>query len=299
MKDESGYRPALGYLAATLVMLIWASWLVASRSAAQSPLTIYDLAAMRYGISAIFAAPFVIYFKAWESIPIKRILVFSFLLSPFYILCVFNGFNYAPAAHGGIFMNGVLPAVTLLIGWLWLSEKASVIQLLGVALIFIGAVLAVIDGSTLSLADSWRGDLFFVGGALFFSGYLVIGRLWKITTLQILLCSSVINAILYVPIWAFFLPSGIAQSNDQQLLLQVLYQGLIPNLLGLLLVGYAIRQIGSASTAAFMAGVPALGTVLSMFLLDEFPGIYGWLSLLILTPGILMVAVYRRSRIIQ
>jgi drug/metabolite transporter (DMT)-like permease len=275
-------------------MLIWATWLVASRSGAQSSLTAFDLAAMRYGISAIFALPIVLYFKPWRSMSLKRIAVFSFLMSPVYILCVFGGLYFSPAAHGGIFMNGVLPAVTLFIGWLWNKEKAVPRQLIGVVMIICGAVLAVVDASHLSLTDSWKGDLMFFTGAIFFSGYLVISRRWQISTTQILLCSSVINAIIYVPIWYFFLPSGIAEAPQSQLLLQGFYQGLIPNFVGLLMVAYAVRNVGSAATAAFMAAVPAMGTILSLFVLGEVPGALGWFSLAVLTPGIVLVAVIRR-----
>ena len=283
-----------GYLAAASVMLIWATWLVASRSAAISSLTIYDLAAMRYGISAIFALPIVLYFKPWQSMNIGRIFTLSFLMSPFYILCVFAGFNFAPASHGGIFMNGILPAVTLFLAWVFFAERARKLQIAGVIMIIVGAVLALVDGSQLGFSQSWRGDLFFVAGACFFSGYLIVSRQWQISATQILLCSSVINALFFVPVWFFWLPSGIDGASQNQLIVQVLYQGLIPNLLGLILVAYAVRNVGSSATAAFMAGVPAMGTILSMFWLAEFPGFYGWLSLIILTPGIILVAVIKR-----
>ncbi|MFT5658404.1 MAG: drug/metabolite transporter (DMT)-like permease [Gammaproteobacteria bacterium] len=286
----------LGYLSAGAVALIWATWLVASRSGTQSSLTVFDLAVLRYGVSAVFALPLVLYFKPWKSMPARRIVILTFLLSPIYILFVFGGFVYAPAAHGGIFMNGVLPAFTLLIGWYWLAEKVTRIQLLGVGAIIVGASLAVADASQLSLADSWQGDLMFVIAAVFFSAYLVLGRLWHIETLQILMCSSVINAIMFVPVWYLFLPSGMADASESQLLIQTLYQGLIPNLLGLLLVATAVRHVGPAATAAFMAAVPGLGTILSLVFLGETPGWLGWLSLFILTPGIIMVAVIRKPK---
>ena len=50
-----------GYLAAIAVVLVWGMWLVVSRMGAQSPMSIYDLAAMRYGVSAIIALPIVLY----------------------------------------------------------------------------------------------------------------------------------------------------------------------------------------------------------------------------------------------
>jgi drug/metabolite transporter (DMT)-like permease len=288
-------NPLLGYICAGAVALIWSTWLVAARSGAQSSLTVFDLAALRYGVSAIFALPLVLYFKPWHSMPFRRIAILTFLLSPVYILFVFGGFVYAPAAHGGIFMNGILPAFTLLIGWYWLSEKVTLVQMVGVVAIIVGASLAVADASKLSLFDSWIGDLMFVIAAIFFSVYLVVSRLWHIKTLQILMCSSVINAFIFIPVWYFLLPSGVAEASDSQLLIQVLYQGLIPNLLGLLLVATAVRHVGPAATAAFMAAVPGLGAILSLIFLGEEPGMLGWLSLAILTPGIVMVAVIRKA----
>ena len=106
-----------GYFACLTVMLIWVLWLLVSRIGANSSLTVYDLAAMRYGISAVVSLPFVIYFKAWNSLPAKRALILSIVLGPLYIVTVFSGFIYAPAAHGGIFMNGLVPIFTIFIAW--------------------------------------------------------------------------------------------------------------------------------------------------------------------------------------
>ncbi len=282
----------LGYAAAFTVTLIWATWLIASRTGAQSALTPYDLAALRYGVSAVVALPLVLYFKPWRTLSVKRIAVVSLLLGPHYILAVFFGFEFAPAAHGGIFMNGALPAMTLLISWLWLNDRAHRWQLVGVALIFTGTCLAAADVSVLSMAGAWHGDILFIIAGIFFAGYLVVGRLWNITTMQVLLCSSVVNAAYYIPIWFFFLPKGFTEATQGQILLQTLYQGLIPGLLGLVLVAYASRNIGASLTAAFMAAVPTLGTVLGVIFLEEVPGWAGWLSLFVLTPGILLVAFY-------
>ncbi len=294
LKSASTDSKWKGYCAATFVVLIWSGWLVVSRSGAQSVLTIYDLAMIRYGVSSIVALPFVLYFKPWQTMPVKRIVLISFLLSPFYILLVFGGFIFAPAAHGGIFMNGVLPAITLILGWLWLSERPVMQQIAGGILIVIGTGLATVDQSPLLTPDTWIGDLMFLGGAVFFSFYMVAGRVWQVSAMQILLCGSVINAITFFPIWLLFLPSGFQLAQNSELYLQLFYQGLIPNLVGIMCVTYAVRSIGSPATAAFMAAVPAAGTVLSFILLGEAPGLLGWFSLMPLTIGILMVALARR-----
>lgn len=280
-----------GCLAAAGVTFIWSMWLVVSRVGAQSTLNAYDLTAIRYGVSALAATPFVLYYKPWRYMSLRRIVCLSMLLGPIYILCVYFAFDYAPAAHGGVFMNGAMPAITLFLSWWFVKQSSSKIQLAGVALILMGAALSAADVSGLSIAGAWRGDVLFIVAALFFSGYLILARLWSVTPTQVLFCSSIINAVLFVPVWFFFLPSGLSEVQPQQLYLQVFYQGLVPGLFGLILVAYATRTIGPAATSAFIAAVPGLGVLLGIVFINELPGIIGWLGLLVLTPGILMVSL--------
>ena len=102
-----------GYAAAWCIVFVWSFWLIVSRVANQSGLTIYDLAAFRYGLAALIAVPLCLYYKPWRGLRLAQIAVLSFILGPVYILIVFSGFLYAPAAHGGIFMNGVLPLISI------------------------------------------------------------------------------------------------------------------------------------------------------------------------------------------
>jgi len=273
------------------VVFIWALWLVVSRAGAQSTLNAYDLTAIRYGISAVASLPIVLYYKPWRSMSLKRIAGLSLLLGPLYILCVYFAFDYAPAAHGGVYMNGAMPAITLFLSFLFLQQKSTSIQLFGVGLIFSGTLLTAADVSGLSIPGAWRGDLLFIVAAVFFSGYLVVARAWSVTPTQVMLCGSLINAIIFVPTWYWWLPSGLAEADGAQLALQIFYQGLIPGLLGLVLVAVATKNIGPAATSAFIAAVPGLGAVLGAIFLNEVPGTLGWLSLVVLTVGILMVSL--------
>jgi drug/metabolite transporter (DMT)-like permease len=284
---QSNRNYLLGIAAASAVVLIWSTWIVASRSGALSPLTIYDLAAMRYGISAVITLPFILWLQPWKTISVKRMTALTLLLSPVYILLVFGGFNFAPAAHAGIFMNGVLPVLTLAIGWLWLREKASKPQLAAASLILLATILVVADASTLSFESSWIGDIMFLIGGVFFTIYMIVNRLWKIKNTHVILCSAVINAIFYVPVWYFFLPSNLEIASRSDIALQAVYQGLVPNLVGLLLVAFAVRNIGSSVTSSFMAAVPGGAAILGFMFLGEELGWLSWLALALLTIGIL------------
>ncbi len=281
----------LGLLAGISVVFIWSFWLVVTRSGVSSTLTIYDFAAFRYGLSSLIALPIVLYYKPWQTISLFRICAVTFLLGPVYILCVFSGFIYAPASHGGIFMNGLMPVITLFFGFILLGQKIFLQQILGASIILLGAFLVIFDGINLSFSNTWIGDLFFITGAIFFSIYVILSRLWNITMTQLLLCGSVINAILYLPIWWYLLPHGFIGVPRDILTLQMIYQGFVPNLIGIFFITYASQQIGSASISAILSAVPPIGSVLGLIILNETLGFYGWLSLLFITPGILAVVL--------
>jgi len=156
--------------------------------------------------------------------------------------------------------------------------------------------LAFLDLSTLVNSYTWRGDALFLVSAGFFSGYLLFTRQWNLTMMEILFCSSIVNCAIYLPIWLIFLPKGELDVVSHQLLLQICFQGVIPNVVGLLLVANAAKNIGSSVTAAFLAAVPALSSILGVIFLDEVLGMLSWLSVLLITPGIVLMAFGDKSR---
>jgi len=283
--------PRSGYLACTMVVCIWAFWLIVSRIGATSTLTIYDLATLRYGISALVALPFVIYFKAWKNLPFQRIVILTFLLGPLYILTVFSGFIFAPAAHGGVFMNGPVPIMTLILGAILLNTAIEYRKFAGAALIIVSSAVLGFGASGFMLAQSWIGDLCFIFGGLCFAVFVTLSRLWNIKTLDIFFCGSVVNAVIYVPVWYFFLPSGFATTEISLVVLQSIYQGLLPNLVGLVFIAHASKTAGADVTAAFMAIVPGFGALLGVILLSEQMPLTSWGAIVGLTAGLLLMAL--------
>lgn len=285
----------LGLSAAIVVVFIWSGWLVISKIGAESKLTIYDIAALRYGISAIIAFPIVLYLKPWKDILIHRIIVLTILAGVPYVLLAYAGFTYAPASHGGVFLNGALPAMTLALAWIWLKERPRLQQITGAVLIIIGALMAAVEASVAAVYEAWIGDLLFLTAGLSFSVYLILNRLWNVTIPLVLLSLSVVSGFLYIPIWYIFLPSALVETTHSQILLQAAYQGLLPNLVGLGLISIAVRRAGASATAAIMSAVPGLGAVLGIVLLGEILGPMTWMGICIVTLGILLITIRRHT----
>jgi len=284
-----------GYAAAWFIVFVWSFWLIVSRVANQSGLTIYDLAAMRYGLASLVALPLCLYYKPWRGLRLNQIAVLSFILGPVYILIVFSGFRYAPAAHGGVFMNGLLPLISVLFGVFLFRTRPGLQQVLGAALILVSAVGLAWDTSVASVQGAWVGDLLFVIGALFFSSYVILSERWHLGAMQIIFCGTVVNAVLYLPVWALWLPSGLADASMGPLLLQAIYQGFVPNLIGLLFVAHASRTIGNGSTSFILAAVPGGGAILGVLILGERLNVISILALVALTVG-LLISVRRRKQ---
>lgn len=285
-----------GYAAAWSIVFVWSSWLIVSRVAEGSGLTIFDLAAMRYGLAAIVALPLCLYYKPWRGLSLLQIAVLSFILGPVYILCVFAGFLFAPAAHGGIFMNGVLPLITILIGFLVFANRPSGRQLVGAIMILMSAVVLAGDAMATTDPQAWIGDLLFIIGAVFFSCYVLLSERWQLGAMQIIFCGTLVNAVIYLPIWLLFLPSGVAAAPTGPLLLQAFYQGFVPNLIGLLFIAHASRTIGNAQTSSILAAVPGMGALLGAVILSESLSIIGIFAIGILTVGLLISVRKPRRR---
>lgn len=284
-----------GHAAAWTIVFVWSFWLIVSRVAADSGLTIFDLAAMRYGLAALVALPLSLWFKPWRGLGLMQIAVLSFILGPVYILCVFSGFLFAPAAHGGIFMNGVLPLISILFGLLLFRTLPGARQVLGAVLILVSTIVLAWDGTATSGAQAWIGDLLFVIGALFFATYVILSERWRVTSMQVLFCGTVVNAALYLPVWALFLPSGLADAPLKPLLLQAVYQGFIPNLVGLIFIAHASRTIGNAGTSSILAAVPGVGSLLGALILGEALSPLAIAAIVLLTLG-LLTSVRRRKK---
>ena len=283
-----------GFAAAWCIVLVWSFWLIVSRVAEASGLTVYDLAAMRYGLAALVALPLCLYYKPWRGMSLFQMAVLSAILGPVYILIVFSGFLYAPAAHGGIFMNGVLPLIAMLFALIFLGTRPRVQHVIGAALILASAIVLAWNTSASGTPTAWIGDLMFLIGALFFSTYMILSERWKLGAMQIIFCGTIINAVIYLPIWYLWLPTGMAEAPMGPFLLQAVYQGFVPNLIGLLFIAHASRTIGNGNTSFILAAVPGGGAVLGAVILGETLNMVSVIALVFLTVGLLL-SVRRRK----
>jgi drug/metabolite transporter (DMT)-like permease len=263
----------LGIAAGLVTALIGSSWQIVSRSAALTPLGPVELALLRYAIPAVLLLPLLFRVGLMpKSVP-RRVLLMLVCGGglPFGLL-VFAGTRFAPAAHMGVMIAATGPLITATLLWLIDRKTVSVSGAVGLALIALG--VALLGARSLATqGNTWVGDVFFLLAALVWSGYGIAFRKTALTPWQGAAIVNTWSAILLLPIVLIVLIAGdglgFAKVSEAALALQLVWQGILAGVFGLVTYTFAVRQLGASGAAAFGALVPVLATLGGWAFLSE------------------------------
>ncbi len=288
-KQSLSRQVIIGVCAALSVVFVWSGWIVVSRLGVSNTLTVYDVAGLRFGVGTLAALPFLIRSRCWRGLtPFKILVLTGGAGAPYTLLCYW-GFTFAPAAHGGVFVNGCLPLFTAVIAWFWYRQSCRPSQLAGMALILVGVSLVGYEGFVSFESEQvWIGDGLFLCAAITFSIYMVGIKVWRITPGQIIFTVTMVSGVIYVPIWLLMLDSNLGSAPWSEIVLQGGYQGLVASVFGIACMTIAIRNLGANIASAFMPGVPVVSALLAIPLLGEIPGAPAWVGMIIATIGIFL-----------
>ena len=287
---------AVGVVAALIATLIWSSWTVVSKMGVSSELLAQDLAAIRFGLSGLLSVPIVLYFKPFRTMSPWRVAALAATGGIPYVLLLYFGFEFAPASHAGVLVNGLVPAVTVAYRSFATSSKPRTSEVTGVLCILAGVtlVVAVTSGSN---GAHLVGDSMFIAAAFLFAGFLSLSAKWKAGPAQILFALSLVGGLIYLPIWWLVLPTTLLTVPPSAILLQALYQGLLAPMVGMLLIALATARTGPVMVATVLSSVPILSAVLAAMWLDERIAAAGWIGIGLATAGVLFTIRSNAQRI--
>ena len=278
---------AQGALCAAGAVAIWAGWVVVMRLGVTTTLSAMDIAAIRFAVAGLLLLPVVV--RRGFALDRLGAIGFAALVLgggvPF-VLTVGAGLLVAPAAHAGAFVHGVLPFVTAAFAWAVLEEPMSRARLLGLALMLPG--LAAIAGSSVLTSGGGEsiGHVLFVCAAALWACYTVAARRAGLDGLHAAAIVSVVSLVVYLPIYVFFIPSGLADAPATEILFQAFYQGILTMIVSLALYGRAIQLLGASGAAAFGALGPAMAALIGIPVLGEIPLPIVWGGILIICAGV-------------
>lgn len=264
-----------GYLAATATLLIWTSFVLVSRLGGKSVLTPYDVFALRLITAGLILLPLsasLLRSGEWRD---RRLWILSLIGGLLYGVLVYGGFKFAPAAHGSILLSGLQPFLITAIVWLLVGTRPSRVRSIGLAGIAIGVVCAAVPYFSHLSTEMLLGDALLLGSSVAWAFYSVLAKRWGFSPWTLTRAVALGSAILYLPIYALWLPKAMDAAPLSMILMQGLFQGVGATILAMIFFLRAVASLGPERTAAFLALVPVASGLLAVPLLDE--ALTGWL----------------------
>ncbi|GJD99114.1 DMT family transporter [Methylobacterium isbiliense] len=279
-------RLVAGVAWALLAVTIWGGWFVVTRRAvgAGGVLGPADLVALRFGIGGIVLAPVLL--RLGHLTPAQRIDAVWLIVgqgAPFALL-ISTGLRFVQAGHGAALTPGTMPLLAALFGMVFLRDRPGRVALAGLVLILAGAV---------TLAGAFQNAEELFGYAMFLSA----ATLWAIGTVRMrrstlrpieataLICCA--SFVLYLPPYFALGLSKLAEAPAAELVLQLVYQGVLASVVALIAFNRSLALIGRR-TPAFTALVPVIATLLAIPVLGEIPSLPTALAVAAIACGVLL-----------
>lgn len=286
-------RPAgalLGAAAALFTVILWAAGLVATRFGVTGSLSLYDVVFLRLALPALLLLPLLLRHRArradGQAVRPGIIAVMAVGAGLPFMLVSSSGMLFAPAAHAGALMPGVMPLFAALFAALLLAERFTAGRKLGMVMMALGAV-AVGGYQVVGSAGNgaWRGDLLFICAGALWASYTIAMRKSGLGPWHAAALVYVISCAVYAPIYLLWLESHLSTAPAFEIAVQ-LVQSVASGLLSMAAYGFAVRRLGAAPAAAFGALTPALTALMAIPLLGEWPDAVTWIGIVTVSLGV-------------
>jgi drug/metabolite transporter (DMT)-like permease len=262
---------AIGVAAALMAAVASGTWIVITRLGVTTTLSPFDTAFLRFAIPAVILLPVLLR----EGLALRRIGAGRMALMamgsglPFFLVSA-AGMQLAPAAHAGALLPGGIPLFVTALAVIFERDRLRGWRAVGFALIVAGVIA--IGGYNLFLGapGQWRGHLLFLAGAALWSVYTLVFRRVGIGAWHGTALVSFYSTLVLIPIYVL-VGSRLPNTPWPELALQVSFQGVIAGVLAVSAYAAAIRRLGSARAAAFMALTPAVAALVAIPALGEWP----------------------------
>lgn len=258
-----------GYSAMILVLLIWSGFALSVRSIGTSPLTMIDVALVRFLTSFVLLIPFIP--RHYHALRALRCRQWAGLLLggvPFLFLAS-TGASSTPTAYVGSVLTGCPPLLLALGGFVFYRCKPTAMQSLSLLAIVLG-ILVMAQGGNDSADPLGMGLWCLLAAAWLWAGYTLGVKQAGLAPVALAIALAAGSLFITVILLIFdIFPSQLGNFSFQQALPYGIVQGIGVGIISTLGFGYAVRQLGSQPVATIGAMSPGLTAVLAMMLFHE------------------------------
>lgn len=270
------------YLMLTLSVFLFSGNFIMGKIATES-MPPFTLAFFRSFLAFLFLAPFSwkewyrhrnIWIKEWKPLTILSLTGIAIFLSLVYL-----AIQYTTTINASI-VEATTPVFSVILGYLFLGERFNRLQISG-GIISLAGVLWLITGGSLQVIFQFSfniGDLLMLASVISWSVYsLYVKRhSWKIPVYGGLMTMLLISCLFLVPFVVLDFYQGAEIEWNMSLILSLLYLGIFPSILALILWNKGVEFIGPSRASIFLNLIPVFTTFSAIMFLDES---IGWLQI--------------------
>lgn len=215
------------------------------------------------------------------------LLIVSGLFLALHFATWITGLFYTSVARATLFVD-LQPLWAALLGFIFLKERLSVAEIIGVLLVTLGGITT-IGGKWGESGSALKGDLLALAGGMAGACYFLIGRKVrnKISWLQYMYSVYYISAI-----WLLFFHLVLYRQFPFPLesdIPWILLMAVFPGILGHGLINLAIRHLKAYVVNAALIGEPILATLFAYFLFSERPDSYYYAGAVLIFAGLFLI----------
>ncbi len=187
----------------------------------------------------------------------------------FFNMFIYASLQFTTASNVSV-LETVIPVITILLSAWLLKERLRKIQWAGVILSVFGAVWVVLNGEVMQITTiNWNiGDFIMVGAILCWAVYSIYVKQYMhfFPSIAGLLVMTSISLIVLFPLvmmeWLFL---GVPDLFQSEYVVSLLYLGIFPSLIALLLYNHAVQKLGASKASLFLNFLPVI-TMLGAYL---------------------------------
>ncbi len=218
----------------------------------------------------------------------------------FYNIFLYGALQFTSTTNVSVLQTAI-PVVTVILSAFLLKERLKRIQWLGILLSFFGAAWVVLDGKLFQLTtNTWNiGDAIMIGAILAWSIYTISVKRYMPLFPQFaaIFVMTGISVVIILPMvlieWAVV---GIPSFEFPSHLIGLLYLGIFPSFIALLLYNHAIKLIGPSQTSVFINFLPVVTMIGAYIWLNENITLMQLIGALLVICGVFLTTQFNRDR---
>lgn len=187
-------------------------------------------------------------------------------------ILVYLSLNYTSTTNAGI-VESTTPIFTILLGFFFLKERLSTIQIAGVLLSLVGAVWVIAEGSLATLKNLHFniGDIYMLLAVLLWAIYTILVKKYNhaypvFSSLMIMLGIGVLSLMPFA-LWNW--QKALIPFFRLDLFLSLLFLGIFPSIIALIFWNKAVEDIGATKAAIFLNLLPVFTTIGAVVFFQE------------------------------